>query len=470
MLFCVQGFSQSVVGTNRSSKNKLVNAAFKKGRSPKGFYTLVNEGGKSIKVEKMAETLREEGFIVGDHTTKSISRFGDVATSLSTMQFLPKDEFDSYIYYNLNSDWSTKYEQLTKTGTAYCFTGTGQSLMFTKYDNIKWSGEISNGLLQGPGVGFANLNNNKIVFFKGVFDKGVPVGDNTFYWYSFNGAFAPYRSASVSSQVSHVGKFYDDLASIQIGEKYGFISRNATMAIPASFKSVVADFSNGRATVTNDKEEIIIDRTGKQVDLSARQKKIYADIKAEEERKAEEARQAELAKERERLLAEQKAAEEKRLAEEREADLKRRIEINKNPKLWSRGCRLAYRYPNGKEYVIATLEEWNEDHSRVKIKIVASPSSTKTLNGDLLSKNNMMWVSAHREGWHLATDEEIEIGLGRDDSDNDHICKSCNGRGTIPCSRCNGTGVEDTYSHYTCRQCKGKGSKACYSCGGSGRR
>ena len=102
--------------------------------------------------------------------------------------------------------------------------------------------------------------------------------------------------------------------------------------------------------------------------------------------------------------------------ETEEEILQRRIETNKNTKLWSIGCFLCYRYPNGNEYVIATLEEWNNNHSRVKIKIVASPSAYRVLNGDLLEKNNTFWVSAQNEGWHLALDEEIAIALRNDNS------------------------------------------------------
>ena len=148
-------------------------------------------------------------------------------------------------------------------------------------------------------------------------------------------------------------------------------------------------------------EEIYVDRYGNFKDHTPKQKQLFAEKKAEEDRiKTEENRQ--------RLLAEQKAAEERRIAAEKEAALQRRIDANKNTKLWSRGCRLAYRYPNGNEYIIGTLEEWNDNRTRVKIKIVASPSATRTYNGDLLEKNNTMWVSTH-EGWHLALDEEITV-------------------------------------------------------------
>ena len=227
-----------------------------------------------------------------------------------------------------------------------------------------------------------------------------------------------------------------------------------------------------------------MDRSGKFVDYTESQKKIFADAKAREDS----IKAAEL---QAKLLAEQKAAEEKRLAEEKEAELKRRIEINKNVKLWSKGCRLAYRYPNGNEYVIATLEEWNENRSKVKVKIVASPSSTRTLNGDLLEKNNTMWVSAHNEGWHLALDDEITIALNNDGSAKKSpvivsssassgpkysACSNCKGTGYVQCYSCYGKGRvqvdswDEDKGYKTCYSCAGTGRVACSSCDGTGRR
>ena len=187
--------------------------------------------------------------------------------------------------------------------------------------------------------------------------------------------------------------------------------------------------------------------------------------------------------ERQRLLAEKKKAEEKRLAEEKEAAILRSIEPNKNPKLWSKGCRLAYRYPEGKNYIIATLEEWNENKTKVKVKIVASPGSSWTLKGESLEKNNTMWVSTHGEGWHLATDAEIEAAIKKDNSSKPNViykependnCRHCNGRGKIICKRCDGKGkytVNEGWNYYftyTCDKCYGKGWQECTYCKGSG--
>ena len=186
------------------------------------------------------------------------------------------------------------------------------------------------------------------------------------------------------------------------------------------------------------------------------------------------------------MLAEQKAAEEQRLAAAKEANLRQRIEANKNTRLWTRGSRLCYRYPSGNEYVLATLEEWNSNRTKVKVKIVASPSATRTLNGDLLEKNNTMWVSARNEGWHLALDEEIEIALRNDESirkqeptrqvivqdERSKDCPECNGRGVKPCSSCDATGIMTSWfsDDKICTDCRGTGQRRCFYCSCSGRK
>ena len=321
-MFCIGSYAQSAVnvGTNRSSKNKLINEAFQRGRNPNGFYEIKNDGKKSIKVEKMEEDILDEGFIVGNYTTKSISRFGDVSTTVNTMQFLPKDEYLSYMYYNLNTDWSTKIEQLNKKGSAYCCV---QNTNFYKYDNIYWNGELRNGKLHGSGTGFAT-DNKTFVFFKATFDEGIPVGETSFKWYMTRNKLGPYDKSQVHIETCNIGKFYDNLASIRVGDNYGFITREAKLAITPSFKSIVSNFANGRATVTNEKEEIIIDRTGKQIDLSARQKQKNAQEEAK--RRQEEAKRKQ-EEQRKELARQQEQIERRRLEAQAE---KRRVEKFKN--------------------------------------------------------------------------------------------------------------------------------------------
>ena len=122
LLLCalaIGAIAQRETTPTRHSSNKLINEAFQRGRAPGAFYEVRNTKEKSIKVEKMREEILKEGYIVGKHTTKSMSRFGDVATTLSTMQFLPKDEYMSYLYYHVRYSDVASFEQLKNKGAVY---------------------------------------------------------------------------------------------------------------------------------------------------------------------------------------------------------------------------------------------------------------------------------------------------------------------------------------------------------------
>lgn len=453
-------------------------------REYRGFYVLINEDKKIVKAETLVEYCKAHDYRWREkYETKNVSRFGDFATSVSKFYFIPNALYYQYVF-----EWTDRTmsngKNLKNKGTVYFFDPDSYSFICIK-DNALWTGQVVDGYIEGSGAGIWQKDDKHYYYFSGNFSKGFPVGkakyrivfaDPSNSWgYSpreempskKRGDGAPFREVEVGEMHDGMALFrYLDSgdASNKSDTKgyYGYVRDDGVIAIKPAYTTAFS-FNGDRAVVKNEKgEDIYIGKTGQFIDYTEGQKQIYAEEKARQDAiKAEE--------ERQRLLAEQKAEEERRAAEAKEADLQRRIEINKDPKLWSRGCKLAYRYPNGTEYVIATLEEWGDTRTRAKVKVIASPNSTRTLNGELLSKNNTMWISVYNEGWHLALDDEISEALRQDRSADDHICHSCNGRGTIPCYNCNGTGVEDSYRHYTCTVCKGKGSRRCSSCGGSGR-
>jgi len=495
--------TQSKKPTGNSTEDKLFREALSKGREYRSFYELVNETKKVVKIEDLKDFCRSHGYDWSkDYKTKEIAKFGDFSTSVYKFYFIPAEEYIQYVF-----EWTdrtmSKGADLKSKGSVYFFDVQNYNFICLKGTAL-WTGNIVDGFVDGKGAGLWKKNENTYYYFSGNFSKGMPQGkakyrivvtNNNISWgYSpkeklpsgkaSNGP--PFLEVEVGEMKDGIALFrYLDSGEVrnQGSELYGYVDQNGTILIKPTYK-IASDFSNGKAAVLNDKEEsIYIDKTGRFVDYTESQKKIFADAKAKEDSiKAE--------KERQRLLAEQKAEEERRIAAAKEAAFQKRINANKNTKLWSKGCRLAYRYASGNEYVLATLEEWNENRTRVKVKIVASPSATRTLNGDLLEKNNTMWVSAHNEGWHLALDEEIAAALGNDNSvkrvevsssssssnSSSDYCYKCGGRGVIQCSSCNGTGRyregggwDEDATYKICNYCNGKGSFTCSSCRGRGR-
>lgn len=492
--------SQVSLPEGKSWEAKHFREALLRGREYKGYYVLVNEDKKTVKVEPLIEFCKAHNYRWNEkYETKEISKFGDKATSVYKFRFIPNSQYVQYVF-----EWTDRFQKrgddLMNKGTVYFFDPSINRFLCLE-KNALWSGGISEGYVDGTGAGIWQKDNRTFYYFCGTFQKGFPVGkakyriidveSNVAWGYSPRekmssgkaGTGTPFREVEVGEMHDGMAlfRYLDNGEGKSAGkpnELYGYVKENGDIAISPKYKTAF-DFDSGRAAVKNEKgEDVYINKTGQFIDYTEKQKRIFAEEKARQD-------SLKAAEERARLLAEKKAEEERRAAEAKEADLKRRIEVNKNTKLWSRGCRLCYRYPNGYEYVLATLEEWNESRTKVKVKIVASPSSTRTLNGDLLEKNNTIWVSARNEGWHLALDEEISIALKNDNSikrpqvvhqvqqvstPKDPTCKYCNGRGTRVCNYCNGSGIySDIWRTHECYSCDGKGWNKCSWCNGRGR-
>lgn len=321
-MFTIGGFAQE----------KLFKEAVQKGRSTGSFYQLENSKGKALSIEKIKSFAKENGYITGNYTTKSISRFGDVSSTISTLEFLPKSEYASYIYENLRDNSALNLDRFTNKGEAYIYLQDNQSgSYFWKADNVSWTGSLSGNSIQGEGSGFLQMGNDALVFFNGKFDKGIPQGVVSYKLYSLKGELDKYSSSKVKKSTTKVGSFHEGLAQFEHNGKYGFINEEAKTVISPKFESVVEGFTNNRATVMSDNKEVWIDKTGKIISLTDHQKELIA---AAEKKRQEEERQARIA-EQERLKQEEIAAlkkrEQEKLAEQRRlAQIKQDVELKKN--------------------------------------------------------------------------------------------------------------------------------------------
>ena len=251
-----------------------------------------------------------------------------------------------------------------------------------------------------------------------------------------------------------------------------------------------------------DNREIIIDKNCNFIDYTDRQKEID-----EQARLAAEEAERELQRIQDSLyLVAQRIQdsldrlrqdsldyiEQLRIAEEnRKAEYARLVIVNSDPKLWSKGDHICYQLTEGSyagKLTCGTLEEWNENHSKAKIKIVTSPSKDATYQGELLQKNNTFWINTQGDKWHLALKGEFEETLKYDNSikgpDVIYVnnqssssssgpkryddCSYCKGAGKMSCSSCGGEGW-DSWDDKPCSSCHGAGIIRCYHCGGTGK-
>ena len=467
--------------TGKSWEDKHFREALEKGREAKSYYELVNEDKKVIKVESLTDFCRTHNYMwKKNYETKEIAKFGDLATSVYKFYFLPEEEYVYYVF-----EWTdrsmARASDLKNKGSVYFFDADANAFICLR-DNALWTGTVSGDLVSGTGAGIWKKNDDIYYYFQGTFKNGFPVGKAKFRivdtnkdnWgfsprETSNGSGIPFREVELGEMQDGMAlfRYLDNGEKRQQGnELWGYVTDGGTIAIKQQYKTAYA-FSNGRAAVVNDKgEDIYINKTGQFVDYTEKQQKIFADAKAKED--AEKAEQ-----ERQRMLAEQKAEEERRIAEEKRLAYLQKIQPLMDKSKWERGDRICLEFGRQGQYITGTLEEWNGNKSKCRIKIVTSPNGNMSYNGDILSKNNLIWIPTSGEGWHKALPEEIEAANLQDNSiptttiSQMVICPECHGKKykeesystyffgiptgtstrTVKCSRCDGTGFSMETQH-----------------------
>ena len=484
-------------------QQKFIENAMLQNRKSGTWCVVYNESNQILEELDLKEYCTKQGFFCRVEDEECVTNGKGVLCNVLKFRILPKNEADAYIYDNKNPIISKpSFEKLSVTGKGWFFTINNAELL----DNIKWSGIVQNGLIQGNGFGY--VRNGSICYFvEGEFVNGFPKGDVQFAKYKYfgdnidKGDYIDNGSFSVATIT--FGDLRDDMVWVKrdkIDTKYGFVSANGKYVVTDKYKRVVNPFRNGRAEVVQiDGKEIVIDKNCNFVGYTERQQEINAEQRRiEEERLAEQHR---LEEERRRIEEEKRLAEQRRIQdsldrierarveeERRRAEHERKITVNCNYKLWSKGDHICYVFPNGSykdKIACGTLEEWNENRTKAHIKIVTSPSNSLTYDGELLEKNNTFWISTQGTKWHLAIQGEFEKSLEYDNSKKSpdviyvnnqsssdvrryNDCSYCHGSGRLKCLSCHGSGW-DSWDDKTCTSCRGQGTEQCYHCGGTGK-
>ena len=288
------------------AQDKLFQEGLQNGRSPQKFYFAKNGKGKGITLEKMKQFADKHDYLLGKYTTKQIDRFGDKQTALDGVYFIPKKEYPRYVFEYDGGG----FDENMHRGSCWLFI----ERKFIKFENVRWSGNIENGMLDGQGSAF--WFDDAIQYFitvNGKFQHGLPLGNMEVKRFSSNSANP--ETVSFKSQGSiNVGALSDGLASYSVsGGKWGFVSSDGTITISPSYESIVKEFANGKAEVILDGKEIIINKNGKYVDLTANQKRLDAQQLAKERQEELKRQQEEKRKE---IARRQEEIEKRRLAEE----------------------------------------------------------------------------------------------------------------------------------------------------------
>lgn len=166
--------------------DKIFNSALKQGVVSKGAYCAVNKQNKDVSVRQMWEYICQRGYIPGQYKKKEINRFGEVITVFDQYEFYSRDSYPEYVF-SIVAPSGTAYTRLNGVGTCFWVETekkysqhfifsvlSGYDFHLRKRENIRWSGTVKDGYLDGKGVGFAALSDTEFICFEGEFKYGVP--------------------------------------------------------------------------------------------------------------------------------------------------------------------------------------------------------------------------------------------------------------------------------------------------------
>jgi len=172
----------------------------------------------------------------------------------------------------------------TATGSAWVFDGEKDGLVLM--NNLRWTGKVTNGMLDGKGDGFlvttAKNGDNTYYSFSGTFRNGFPHGDIAYsVLFPVFEPLKPAFSKCVRKRMT-VGDMHDGMASFREygwlyrergnDEKkyttgYGFISQDGRIVVSPSYSEVKQEFINGRAVVTTKGIDVTIDKEGRHLEI-----------------------------------------------------------------------------------------------------------------------------------------------------------------------------------------------------------
>jgi hypothetical protein len=169
------------------AQEKYFREAIQRGPTANGFYCINNTSKKNITVGELSVYAERMGYAIGRIATTELSRFGDTKTIVYKFEFLTADKFDAYVFRCLSNAESVKPLPNTK-GTAFFLpinqvkkwnpysssrNSDNNSKTLKRYDNVVWTGQITNGLLHGTGKGLFKQG-NLYYYISGNFSYGFP--------------------------------------------------------------------------------------------------------------------------------------------------------------------------------------------------------------------------------------------------------------------------------------------------------
>ncbi|MBR4699374.1 MAG: WG repeat-containing protein [Prevotella sp.] len=256
------------------AQEKQINEALTEGRGTGKPYHWENRKGKMLKPEKLKEYARSHQIVILKYTSEEVGRFGDVATSVSSVDFIPKSEMAFYVYENMiGVPFSAQSNQ---NGTVFFFSPKDDQL-FQRLDDVLWTGQIRNGRINGNGYGAKQLSSNDYVAFMGTFVDGILQGTGLFRFYHCADQYGYFDKKGLREAQITTGNVSEGLTWVQSQGKYGYINNEGLMAIQPMFDKA-GNFQNGEAQVALGNVKFRINKQGQINGFAGGQDLSYDDL------------------------------------------------------------------------------------------------------------------------------------------------------------------------------------------------
>lgn len=253
------------IGIQVFAQGGLFRDALEAGREYRKFYHLRNPkpDTKFLELEELVKYCKSHDYAydLKEFPVKFnvIDHYGRNDKTVTDFWFIPRQEYDAYLYdwFSINADqpWSN-----LKPTTASAFFYDGGTV---RIDNVRWSGTVSNGKIQGQGSGLGMVGKLRYAF-TGNFKDGVAVdGEATFKVCDLND---PKWGNHFKQKSILAGSEADGMVSFMANNLWGFMGVNGEFVVP-QYKAVKKDYQQGAALVTvkDEWDEHLIDKHGKDI-------------------------------------------------------------------------------------------------------------------------------------------------------------------------------------------------------------
>jgi hypothetical protein len=253
------------IGIQVFAQGSLFRDALAAGREYRKFYHLRNPkpDTKFIELEELVKYCKSHDYAydLKEFPVKFnvIAHYGRNDKTVTDFWFIPRQEYDAYLYdwFSINEDqpWS---DLKPTTASAFFYDGG-----MVRIDNVRWSGTVSNGKIQGRGSGLGMVGKLRYAF-TGNFKDGVAVnGEATFKVCDLND---PKWGNHFKQKSILAGSEADGMVSFMANDLWGFMGVNGEFVVP-QYKAVKNGYQQGAALVTvkDEWDEHLIDKHGKDI-------------------------------------------------------------------------------------------------------------------------------------------------------------------------------------------------------------